>query len=231
MYIIHQENYKNKTIKIVPDEYADNPRNWDNQTNMACFHKNYILGDKHLADTYKDFENLIFRLWLEHATESEFKNKILKDLKNSRLSIYREILSSGDTWEARFDYMYSYEFCITGDESKNLELPSKITWNFLYLYDHSGITISMNPFSCRFDSGIVGIIYMIDADKNPISYEQQIKIMKSEVKTYDDYIRGNCYGYIIEDSEENEIDSCYGFLGDYEYCLSEAKDYLNSIIE
>jgi len=30
----------------------------------------------------------------------------------------------------------------------------------LYLYDHSGITISTTPFNCPFDSGQIGFIYI-----------------------------------------------------------------------
>ena len=30
----------------------------------------------------------------------------------------------------------------------------------IYMYDHSGITISTQPFGCRFDSGQIGFIYI-----------------------------------------------------------------------
>ena len=33
----------------------------------------------------------------------------------------------------------------------------------LYLYDHSGITISTSPFSCNFDSGKIGFV-IVDKD-------------------------------------------------------------------
>ena len=36
----------------------------------------------------------------------------------------------------------------------------------LYMYDHSGITISTSPFSCRFDSGHVGWIFISEKQLN-----------------------------------------------------------------
>lgn len=101
----------------------------------------------------------------------------------------------------------------------------------LYLYDHSGITMSINPFSCSWDSGQVGYIYaMFDKIKEEysvieISEELRQKVstyLKGEVETYDKYLRGDIYGFRISKindcstchhKEYEEIDSCYGFYG------------------
>jgi hypothetical protein len=92
----------------------------------------------------------------------------------------------------------------------------------LYLYDHSGITISTEPFECNFDSGQVGYIYI---DKKTLKKEWNIKrltqkymkeakdVFRSEIKLYDQYLKGDIYGFIIEDEEGNHVDSCYGFWG------------------
>lgn len=94
----------------------------------------------------------------------------------------------------------------------------------LYLYDHSGITISTGPFSCPWDSGQVGFIFMSreEALKNwsrkRVTKKLQDRIEKfleSSVKEYDDYLTGNVYGFeITKDGED--IESCWGFFGDYE---------------
>lgn len=93
----------------------------------------------------------------------------------------------------------------------------------LYLYDHSGITISTKPFSCGWDSGMVGFIVI---DKKKILSEfggkiltkklkdKVIKILESEVKEYDQYLTGEVFGFEIEDSNGNRVDSCFGFFGD-----------------
>lgn len=93
----------------------------------------------------------------------------------------------------------------------------------LYLYDHSGITISTSAFSCPWDSGQVGFVFVTKEDiRNNYGIkrvtkkliEEVEKIIISEIETYDDYLRGNVYGFILEDNEGNQIDSCFGFYGD-----------------
>ena len=102
----------------------------------------------------------------------------------------------------------------------------------LYLYDHSGITMNTTPFSCPWDSGQVGFIYAtreeIQEEYNITNITQKIHkkvadLLTSEVKTYDQYLTGEVYGYEITDSEEEFIDSCWGFFGDINYVKSEAE--------
>ena len=93
----------------------------------------------------------------------------------------------------------------------------------LYLYEHSGITISTTPFSCRFDSGQVGFIYTT-AEKIKEAYgvkhitkkvlEKATKCLQGEVETYDQYLTGEVYGYKVFDEYGEEYDSCWGFYGD-----------------
>lgn len=101
----------------------------------------------------------------------------------------------------------------------------------LYLYDHSGITMRTSSFSCPWDSGQVGFIY---CDKDDIRKNWGVKcvtkkllkqakeILEAEVKEYDSYLTGECYGFIIEDPDNKHLDSCWGFLGDVKYCKEEA---------
>lgn len=100
----------------------------------------------------------------------------------------------------------------------------------LYLYDHSGITMNTTGFSCRWDSGQVGYIY-VTKDKLREEYnvkkltlaliEKATKHLISEVEAYDQYLTGDVYGFEIvkvnkcdhgHDHEEI-VDSCYGFFG------------------
>jgi hypothetical protein len=91
----------------------------------------------------------------------------------------------------------------------------------LYLYDHSGLTMSTGKFSCPWDSGQVGWIFATPeqiADTFPGMAEDEArettrKILLSEVEFYDQYLRGDIYGFIIEDLRGNVVDSCWGFYG------------------
>ncbi|WP_145949593.1 hypothetical protein [Paenibacillus sp. Y412MC10] len=40
-----------------------------------------------------------------------------------------------------------------------------------------------------------------------------LSVLKGEVATYDMYHRGEIFGFVIEDKEGNQVDSCWGFYG------------------
>jgi len=110
----------------------------------------------------------------------------------------------------------------------------------LYLYDHSGITISTSPFSCRWDSGQIGWVF-VSKKKVRKEYgvkritqeliEKVTKVLEGEVETYDQYLTGDIYGYEIvevtkcDHGHEHETfkDSCWGYYGQ-EVCMSEAEN-------
>ena len=91
----------------------------------------------------------------------------------------------------------------------------------LYLYDHSGITIATKPFSCPWDSGKVGFIYITKKKAREeyswkvINKARELKIrgyLENEVNTYDQFLRGEVYRFEVYEGEEL-IDSCGGFFG------------------
>lgn len=99
----------------------------------------------------------------------------------------------------------------------------------LYLYDHSGITMNTTGFSCRWDSGRVGLIYMTKETylsnfggkiMTKKRKEHAKELLVGEVETYDQFLTGDVYGFRILDEDDNEIDSCWGYYGE-EYCLEE----------
>ena len=92
----------------------------------------------------------------------------------------------------------------------------------LYLYDHSGITMNTTGFHCRWDSGQVGFI-VANADKIRAAFgvkritanirKRAIESLNAEVSTFDQYIRGDVYGYVIEEDNGDVSESCWGFYG------------------
>lgn len=106
------------------------------------------------------------------------------------------------------------------EENKSIVLP-------VYMYDHSGVTLSTKPFSCPWDSGQVGFIYcdlskaLKEFNAAEVSDDLIEKVKKSlqcELEVYDKYQRGEVFGYIVKDSSGEDIDSCWGF-----YCEKEAE--------
>lgn len=43
------------SLQVYRDEFAENPREWDNLGTMVCWHKRYNLGDQHEYDSPQDF--------------------------------------------------------------------------------------------------------------------------------------------------------------------------------
>jgi hypothetical protein len=103
----------------------------------------------------------------------------------------------------------------------------------IYMYDHSGITISTSPFGCRWDSGQIGFIYV---SKQRAIEEYGFKRMSAkmkeritnyldgEVDTYDQYLTGEVYGFDIMEGDE-VIESSSGYYGE-EYAIEAANDML-----
>lgn len=188
---IHEETYRDHTIKILHDPDPENPRDYDNLGTMACWHRRYSLGDKHAYDDPRDL-----------------------------------LIALGDL-DGQSDLSMNDLFARA--EKRAAILP-------LYLYDHSGIAMNTTGFHCPWDSGQVGYIYVTLANIRKeygvtrVSQKLRGKIadhLRQEVQTYDHYLTGNCYGFVVE-KDEDEIASCWGFLGDYDgYCLAEAKATVN----
>lgn len=100
----------------------------------------------------------------------------------------------------------------------------------LFLYEHSGITISTSAFSCQWDSGQVGFIYV---EKEKIREEWKVKriskklhdriveIMQAEISEYDDYLTGQVFYYTVENENGEHIDSCGGYYGNTEDPLAD----------
>lgn len=95
----------------------------------------------------------------------------------------------------------------------------------IYAYEHSGITLSTSrggQFSDSWDSGLFGII-AVSKEKAIEEYgkkictkevrERALKCLESEIEALDMYYTGDVYGYVIEDEDENDIDSCWGYYG------------------
>ena len=99
----------------------------------------------------------------------------------------------------------------------------------LYLYDHSGITMNTTGFSCPWDSGQVGFIF-ISKEKvrkeygvkriSPKLHKRITEYLINEVETYDKYLNGEIYGFKVIDEYDNVIESCWGFY-DEDECLEE----------
>jgi len=102
----------------------------------------------------------------------------------------------------------------------------------VYAYVHSGATISTSPFYCPWDSGQSGFVYCKASDAedewagDSHFRANALRVLRGEVETFDQYLRGDVYGYTITDKDGDEVDSCWGFFG-IECAEEEALSALN----
>lgn len=107
----------------------------------------------------------------------------------------------------------------------------------VYMYDHSGIALSSTPFSCRWDSGQIGFNY---TTKQKVRTEYSVKRispklnqiiidnLNAELAVYSGYVNGNCYSFVITDSDDNYVESCGGFYGDLDDVKQQMREHIDS---
>lgn len=152
------------------------------------------------------------------VTQDEYPNNPRHDDNLSKMICFHGRYSLGDKHNYKHqDYSgwAEMEKAIIKNEKPAIILP-------LYLYDHSGITISTTPFSCKWDSGQIGFVF-ISKDKVKNEYgvkrvtkkeiEKATKVLLAELDTYDLYMRGEVYGYTLINENGEIEDSCFGYYG------------------
>lgn len=212
---VHTEELNGVKIEIVQDFDPESPREWANLGTMICFHSRYDLGDNRPDGD-----------WVSHLLD------LLGEEFTERLDRWREAewvkrcqhLSGREYFKAEAELGHDYRERVVDEfRAEFIALP-------LFLYDHSGITMNTTGFHCPWDSGQVGWIYVSREDvlkeysRKRMSRKLRDKveqILRGEVETYDQYLRGDVYGYVIRKDDETE-DSCWGFYG-MDYCLEEAR--------
>ena len=112
----------------------------------------------------------------------------------------------------------------------------------VWLYDHSGTcyrAAESNPFHCPWDSGLFGFIYVSKADVrreygvkriSPKLRAKVIEALQQEVKVYSAWANGEVYGFTVTDPAGDQIDSCWGFVAEPDYALSEGMDSARAIL-
>lgn len=181
-------------ITIQYDGDSENPLDWNNSIKVAYSSSRYILGNEEVSDL------------AEHAMD------LLEYGEEYRRRMYDKY---GDTKEL-FDVLLGRL-----NKKGYVALP-------VYAYIHSGVTVRTTPFGCRWDSGLSGFIYTKRTDyikefgvkKNSVIEDH----LRRDLETFDQWLRGEVYGFTIEDAETGEIlDSCGGFYG-HKYAESMVED-------
>ena len=124
---------------------------------------------------------------------------------------------------------------VDADEIREITEDPEAIWLPVYAYIHGGVTISTvgkGQYIDRWDGGMCGIIYAYRNNVRkmgikPWGDHETIEdavhaILEGEIEEYDMYLRGDVYGIVVEDENEEEIESCWGYYG-WDYAREEAQ--------
>ena len=181
-FIVAGDNGERQLLKIENDTDPQSSREWDNVGTMVCFHRWHSLGDEHNFSDPEDFLREMVRDYIP-------REKLMREIKGNKTNLNLSYNRSSREWELSgpcywLTVLGSTEpkievlACATKLEDlydsiidelsldtmkKLLEQYGELAMLPLYLYDHSGITMSTGAFSCPWDSGQVGWIYVSKA--------------------------------------------------------------------
>lgn len=194
--------------------------------------------------SYCDIEECPTSMWAEHAPliacwhskyilgHREGKEQLREVIRNSRR--YR------DSWEERIlwtptDGRYDNKHYLDLDDWSDLALGALKSGCLIlpvYIYDHSGIAVSLSPFSCPWDSGQVGLMVWSREQREAHHGKRfkdtkkrrraDIETMKAFFEEWEMYVRGEVYAVTVSDAEgKKQLDCCGGFYG-LDYALGSA---------
>lgn len=252
-YTIDEREYKGFTIKIWSDEYAEDPRERGNSATFVCEHRNYSLGDEH------DIDSAVNELFDKYATPEAIIAYFVKErgakIIDDEGKKYEYTIKHSWGYSTYHIDAEQPEDCIAAEMSEDfstmekLELAAasgKFVWQPISIYDHSGLSIwlggTAGHVDARWDCSTVGFAYVEEctAEKNRIPddkyktwQEWANHIMEAEMKVYDNYVSGECYGWTAYDEDENYVDSCGGYLGcdNIEEMFKDARGEIDAEIE
>lgn len=214
MFVSTQDPYM---LIVRPDDLFISPREVDQPLGtMVCFHRRYALGDKH---DFADKDDFLRRMFLDTVGNDE-----------SGEEKYAQTVDA--VWEKHKNAVHLSELEV--DEAILQVIEQKFIVLPLYLYDHSGLAMNTIGFHNPWDSGQVGWIYVskeavlqeYGVDQLTDELLQKVKdLLQGEVKEYDAYLRGECYGFELYKNGEL-VDSCWGFIGDIQEACQAIREYL-----
>ena len=107
----------------------------------------------------------------------------------------------------------------------------------LYAYIHGGVALSVGDHNfpdARWDVSMKGFVLVKKTKGWTWRKDKAFKVAESITEEWNQYLRGDVYGYKVtsEDDEfDDVIESCWGFYGDHEDCMTEAVSVVEYMIK
>ena len=135
-----------------------------------------------------------------------------------------DVLGKFICWHRRYDLGNCTDFANPQEVREYAQKTGSLLFP-LYMYDHSGIGLSLDnsyyPYNCPWDAGQVGYVLVdrqealkrLGKKRMSAKLRKRIcQIIQAEVDTYNQYLSGDVYGYVIS-KDGKQIDSCWGYYG------------------
>lgn len=229
-------------LNICIDEIPQNPREWDNLGTMVCGHRRYNLGDEQAKNTelYNSWEE-----WLENEVikpNGSRNNVVVLPLylyDHSGITMNTTGFScpwdSGQVgWIYCTKERFRKETGYTEDElfsankhrvpkvGERVKIKGHEDWGQVKEIDGDRLIIDFDYNKLPEYKNPENIIEISLDNIQEVMANKAEELLINEVKIYDAYLRGEVYGFILEEKktcdccghvEYEEIDSCWGFYG------------------
>lgn len=268
MTLCEKEEYRGLTINVYYDENPDDPRSWDNVATFVCEHRNYNLGDeqsiqdivnelyssyvssKAVIDYFIKTRNAMLKVGEEgDGCDHYYEYEIKVCGETCKQYICADSSMSED--EIAGEMEDELDLC---EKLQLIEESGEVAMLPISMYEHSGITLWLGSkwshSDAQWDCSTIGFAYV---EKSTAEQEHMLRsgtkchndwkewaysMMEGEMKTYDQFVRGEVYGYMIEDENGEEgsddyLSGCWGFFGNEgkKEMLAEAKSDIDSYLE
>lgn len=225
MDIVHEEKLNDMSISIIYDMDSESPSNWDdNNLFLVGYDREFTVN---APKVYRKLPQGVTRSKEDKGYTLFSQSELVRYFNPEKVCPMCE----GDNIEARGNKHYCFNCEDTFDNVKELKPDVFNEYHVFALsaYIHSGVRLYLGTNKvCQWDSGSVGAVLVSKEEWKEES--QAVKVAEGLVESWNDYLSGNVYGYIIKDENGSEVDSCYGYYGDYKQgALVEARSYINHV--
>lgn len=265
MELCEKEEYRGCTINVYYDDTPEDPRAWDNVATFVCEHRRYNLGDEQDIEGRIDglFNDYVpTKAIIDHFVKTRDAHLVPGE-ENDYCDQYYEYKETicGEEYTRHIDADTSdSDDSIASDMADQLDMCEKISLLEdtgevvtlpISMYEHSGISLWLGSKwghpDDQWDCSSIGLAFvekktakeegMLDPGDE---YEHDWKkwayaMMEGEMETYNKYVSGEVYGYMIEDEEGEECSDvhlcgCWGYY-DKGHLLEDAKDNIDTYLE
>jgi hypothetical protein len=213
-----------QVYKFMQDQDVENPRDFGEPLGkMYTWHRRYTLGGEDDLNCQPRPVSMEQWLWDEFTPKLEgFEGHYIDDGRvlcpptDQEKEKYYALRDTDGEETDEFGYLMSrVNEEVVSEEQSAAFLASLDKWRVdnveilnLYLYDHSGITISTSPFSCPWDSGQVGFIWTTAERcwEYDIAFWEAAGRLEGEVKDLDYYLTGDVWGFQCYEFDKESLD-------------------------